>query len=157
MPSSSSSPSPSPDGPAGSGREVPDAPRPALRLAAGLVLAEAAVLAALALVGLARLLLGADAGPALAIGLVGLLLAAVLVGGARALARGRGRGLVLTWQLLQGATGVTVLQAVAGRADAGPWRAGAIAALVLAVVVVGLLLTPSATAAAAGRPGPGED
>ncbi len=85
-----------------------------LRVALVLVLLEAAVLIAVLLWWLVVLL--AEGSQTLAVALFllvfGLGVAAVLVAGVRALLRGssRARGPVITWQLLQGATAVTLLQ-----------------------------------------------
>lgn len=70
-------------------------------------------------------------------------LAAVLVAAARALRRGsrRARGPIVTWQLLQAATGATFVGA-SGAPSAVPWlAAGAIALAV--VVMAGVLSGPA--------------
>ncbi len=68
--------------------------------------------------------------------------AAALVAAARALRRGarRARGLVVTWQLLQAASGLTLL-GVADPPAALPWLAAA--SIVLAVVVMAAALSPA--------------
>lgn len=71
--------------------------------------------------------------------------AAALVAAARALHRGarRARGLVVTWQLLQIASGLTLL-GVPDPPRALPWGAGA--AVLLALVVAAAALSPAALA-----------
>lgn len=115
--------------------------RPQLRtLAVVLVLLEAAVVAATAVVWSVRTLAGdaGDVSVALFLVVFAALLAVVLVVAARSLWRdGRGgRALVITWQLLQGATCVTLLGA--GAAPAPAWAGLVLAALVLLL----LLLSP---------------
>ncbi|EYR62668.1 hypothetical protein N866_06310 [Actinotalea ferrariae CF5-4] len=106
------------------------------------VVAAAAVLEAVALValtgwGVVQLVTGRQnaVGVVLFLVVFGLAVAAVLVGSARALWEGRrtGRAPVATWQLLQGATALAVLQATGSPVA---W-----AVLVLSAVVFVLLLT----------------
>lgn len=140
--------------------DVPDAgpaasPRPRLlALAVAVVFAEAAALA----VGGGVLVLDVVRGRAeylgstLGIAVFAWVLAALLAGAARALARGRrwGRGPVLTWQVLQGAVGFLQLPGL-------PWFACALVASAL-LVVVGLLAPASiAATAGAGTPVAGDD
>ena len=75
--------------------------------------------------------------------LVTLAVGAALVAAARALRRGSGRarGPLVTWQLLQAATGAALLQA--HPRPAGP-AGGAVAAVALAVLVVAAALSPAA-------------
>ena len=75
--------------------------------------------------------------------LVTLAVGAALVAAARALRRGSGRarGPLVTWQLLQAATGAALLQA--HPRPAGP-AGGAVAAVTLAVLVVAAVLSPAA-------------
>ena len=107
-----------------------------LRVALVLVLLEAAALTTVSLWWLVVLV--AEGSQALAVALFllvfGLGVAAVLVAGARALLAGsrRARGPVITWQLLQGATAVTLLQG--GIAWGWPL-------LVLAAAILVLLMT----------------
>ncbi|MCL3862749.1 hypothetical protein [Actinotalea sp. K2] len=132
--------SPRDEQPAASGAEDPGpGPRPpVLALALGLVLVEAAGLVGFALWSLVSVLTqGTDTlGVALALVLFCLAVAAALVAAARAVHGGRraARAPLVTWQLLQGATAVSVLRA-AGAPLA--W-----AALVAAVVVLVALLSP---------------
>jgi hypothetical protein len=106
-----------------------------------LVLVEVTALIAGALLLVASVVRGSDqVGTTLATavflaGLAGLLLAA-----ARALARGRrwGRAPVVTWQLLQGAIGLT---------QAGTAPAVGVALVVAAALVLGGLLAPASVAA----------
>ncbi|MBO1750979.1 hypothetical protein J4G33_04100 [Actinotalea sp. BY-33] len=104
-----------------------------LRVALVLVLLEAAVLTALSLWWLVVLVGEGSRVLAVALFLLlfGLGVAAVLVAAARALLAGsrRARGPVITWQLLQGATAVTLLQG--GIAWGWPLLALAAAILVL--------------------------
>lgn len=124
------------------------APRPlVVTLAAAAALAEAAALAAGAVAWLGQLVLRGSTmlGVAVFLILFALGVAAVLVAGARALRRGsrRARGPLITWQLLQVATALAVLQ-VPGRPG---WLAGGAAvALGVALGVAGALLTPRAAA-----------
>lgn len=76
--------------------------------------------------------------------------AAALVAAARALRRGarRARGLVVTWQLLQAATGLTLL-GVQDAPAALPWAAAG--AIGLAVVVVAAALSPASVRFTAER------
>lgn len=106
-----------------------------------------ALLEALALVGLVgaalvQLLRGTLGPSGFVIGLLVLSagLAAVLVAAARALLRGRrrARGPLATWQLLQGATAMTVLQATDGPVQLAAWTAFVVAAVALVA-----LLAPS--------------
>jgi hypothetical protein len=98
---------------------------------------EAVALVALSAWGVVQLLSGLQGSPGVVVFLVvfGLGVAAALVASARALWAGRrtGRAPVATWQLLQGAVALAVLQATAAP---GAW-----AVLVLSAVVFLLLLT----------------
>lgn len=130
--------------------DVPDAgpaasPRPRLlALAVVVVFLEAAALA----VGGGVLVLDVArgrveyVGSTLGIALFAWVLAALLAGAARALARGRrwARGPVLTWQVLQGAVGFLQLPGM-------PWFAGALIGSALMVVVS--LLAPASIEATA--------
>ena len=91
---------------------------------------------------------------ALALFLAGV--AAAVVAAARALRRGsrRARGLLVTWQLLQAASGLTLL-GVADPPPGLPWAA--VGAIALAVVVVAAALSPSALRFAAEHDAVGED
>jgi hypothetical protein len=140
--------------------DVPDAgpaasPRPRLlTVAVAVVFAEAAALAVGGGVLVLDVLRGRAEylGSTLGIALFAWVLAALLGGAARALARGRrwGRGPVLTWQVLQGAVGFLQLPGL-------PWFAGALVASAL-LVVVGLLAPASiAATAGAGTPVDGDD
>jgi len=75
--------------------------------------------------------------------LVTLAVGAALVAAARALRRGSGRarGPLVTWQLLQAATGAALLQAPGRPAGLA---GGAVAAVTLAVLVVAAVLSPTA-------------
>lgn len=118
-----------------------------VRTAAVLVLAEAAALTVAALGWLVQVVAGATEGSSAAwfllVFVVGV--AGVLVRSARTLRRGArgGRAPVVTWQLLQAATALTVLQG----GPALPVLVVAVLALVVGAVVVGLLLSRSAVAA----------
>jgi ABC-type glucose/galactose transport system permease subunit len=120
-----------------------------VRTAVVLVLAEAAALTFAALGWLVRVVAGATEGSSVAWFLLVFVMgvAGVLVLSARTLRRGArgGRAPVVTWQLLQAATAVTVLQG----GPALPVRVVAVLALVVGAVVVGLLLSRSAVAATA--------
>lgn len=115
----------------------------AVTVAAGGTIAEAGVLAVAGAAWLVQVVVQGSS----ALGVAAFLilfawgLAAVLVAGARALRRGsrRARGPVITWQLLQVATALAVLQ-VPGRP--GWLAAGAAVAIVVAVTVVAALLVP---------------
>jgi hypothetical protein len=131
------------DDAAGAGARMPGA----VALAVVGAAIEAAGLGAAALVWVVTLVTRGSTvlGAALALVVAVVGLAAVLATGAAALRRGsrRARGPVITWQLLQGATGVAVIQ-VPGRPG---WLAtGAVAAVVLACAVAGALVTPKAVA-----------
>lgn len=125
----------------------PDTVPRALTVVIGAVLLEALALAVAAVGALVVLLRGGSTAPGvvLAVALFSAAVAAVLVLGARGLLAGRrwSRGPVITWQLLQGATAVTVLQAVGS-----PW---AWAALGLAALVVVLLMTRAVVASTTRR------
>lgn len=103
----------------------------------GAAVLEAVALAGLSVWGLVQLALGQQGAPSVVLFLVifGLAVAAALVGSARALWAGRrtGRAPVATWQLLQGAVALAVLQATGAPAA---W-----AVLVLSAAVFLLLLT----------------
>lgn len=140
--------------------DVPDAgpaasPRPRLlALAVAVVVLEVAALA----VGGGVLVLDVVrgrveyVGSTLGIALFAWVLAALLAGAARALARGRrwARGPVLTWQVLQGAVGFLQLPGM-------PWFAGALIGSALMVVVS--LLAPASIEATArvGNPAAEEE
>lgn len=128
---------------------VPAALPATVRTALVLVLAEAAALTVAALGWLVRVVAGAVEGTSVAWFLVTFVMgvAGVLVLSARTLRRGArgGRAPVVTWQLLQAATAVTVLQGGA----ALPVTMVAVLALVVGAVVVGLLVSRSAVAATA--------
>lgn len=123
----------------------PTRPPRALRVARTLVVAEAVVLAAAAAWSVVDLVRGVVGNPATAVflALFALGVAWVLVAAVRALLRGsrRARGPVVTWQLLQAATGVTVL-GVRDTPALLPWFAGVAIAVAAAVVVA--VLTPAA-------------
>lgn len=143
---------------------APGRPPRALDVVLAGVLLEAVALGAGVVWAAADLARGRSGSPGASIVLAALLagLAAAVVAAARALRRGarRARGLVVTWQLLQAASGMTLL-GVADPPRALPWVAGA--AIVLAAVVVTAALSPSAvrfTAAhddADGDGGPDQD
>ena len=109
----------------------------------------AAALTVAALGWLVRVVAGATEGTSVAWFLVAFVMgvAGVLVLSARTLRRGArgGRAPVVTWQLLQAATAVTVLQG----GPALPVAMVAVLALVVGAVVVGLLVSRSAVAATA--------
>lgn len=111
----------------------------------GAVLVEVTALVGLAGWWLVELVGGHSSSVGVALFLVAFALgvAAVLLGSVRALrARHRwARGPVMTWQLLQGATAVAVLQAVATAAGSGPAAWLARLAIVLAGVVLVLMVT----------------
>lgn len=122
-------------------RDRPQRPLPRLlALALVLVLVEAAALTVVALALLARWVrAGLSMAPVeLFLLLFSLAVAATLVASVRALHAGRrvGRAPVVTWQLLQGATGATLLGSAAA-----PVRWAAVMALVMAVTVVVALVT----------------
>lgn len=133
--------------PRGRGAAVPAArPRTLLALVV-LVLVEAAVLAGLGLWWLVVLVVGDVQDVGVALFLIGftLAVAAGLAAGGRALLHGRrgARAPVVTWQLLQGATAVAVLQGTA-TSPAGEttlWLAR-LAILVAAAIVVLMLSRP---------------
>ena len=110
------------------------------------VLVEMIGLIAFAVVLLGELLTGGSTSLGVSLFLVLFLLgvAWVLVVSCRALLAGRrsGRGPVVTWQLFQIIGSVAAIGSGTGIAVLGGW-----VALVLAVVVGGLLMTPSVTAA----------
>lgn len=116
---------------------VPPAVPPSVRVVVGAAVLEAVALVALSVWGLVQLVSGLQGSPGVVVFLVvfGLGVAAALVASARALWAGRrtGRAPVATWQLLQGAVALAVLQATAAP---GAW-----AVLVLSAVVFLLLLT----------------
>lgn len=130
---------------------VPGAVPATVRTAVVLVLTEAAALTLAALGWLAGVVVGAREGSSVAWFLLAFVVgvAGVLVLSARTLRRGArgGRAPVVTWQLLQAATAVTVLQGGA----ALPVAVVAAGALVVGAVVVGLLLSRSAVAATTAR------
>lgn len=136
-----------PVAPAATVRTVPWA----VRIAVVLVLTEAAALTFAALGWLAQVAAGTTRATPVAWFLVAFTLgiAAVLVLSARALRRGArgGRSPVVTWQLLQGATSVAVLQS----GPALPVAVVAVLVLGVGAVVVGLLVTRSAIAATTTR------
>lgn len=127
----------------GAGETPPGTVPRALAVALGVLLAEAAVLGTAAAWFVVELVRGTTADLPLAVFLVVFAagISAALVLAARALRGGRrgGRAPAVGWQLLQGATAVTVLQ-VEGVAPGPLWSARA--ALLAAVVVVVLLMTP---------------
>ena len=125
--------------------------RPGLLLGVCLVVVlEAALLIGVAGAYLVSIARGASAAPGTAAGIAGFgaLVAAALLGCARALWRGRrwARGPVLTWQVLQGATAVSVLS--------GAQRPIALALLAVSLLGAVLLLLPPVIAATAGSGGP---
>lgn len=126
------------------GRRVPAFLR---ALVIGVVL-EVAGLAAFAVVLLVELLTGGSMSVGVSVFLVLFLLgvAWVLLVSCRALLAGRraGRGPVVTWQLFQIIGSVAAVGSGSGLAVPGGW-----VALVIAVAVGGLLLTPSVVAATA--------
>lgn len=138
-PSADTEPGSSPRGPAA--RPLPGSVAVgvagALLEAAGLLVAAVAWLVTLAVDGSRAL--------GVAIFLVGFALAvgAALVAAARALRRGSGRarGPLVTWQLLQAATGAALLQAPGRPAGLA---GGAVAAVTLAALVVAAVLSPTA-------------
>jgi len=110
------------------------------------VVLEAALLIGVAGAYLVSIVRGTSEAPGTAAGIAGFgaLLAAALLGCARALWRRRrwARGPVLTWQVLQGATAVSVLS--------GEQRPTAFALLAVALLGAVLLLLPPVIAATAG-------
>lgn len=128
-------------------------------MALGLVLLEAAVLAGVALVLVVRAVTGTSADLALGLflALVAGGVAAGLVAAARAVAAGRlrPRSLVITWQLLQAATGLAVVQATTAQTP-GVVRVVAWAAVVAALVVTVVLvrLRPGDAGPAQGEASP---
>lgn len=110
------------------------------------VLIEVIGLVAFAVVLLGELLAGGSSSLGVSLFLVLFLLgvAWVLVVSSRALLAGRrsGRGPVVTWQLLQVIGSVAAIGSGTGISVAGGW-----AALVIAIVVTALLMTPSVVAA----------
>lgn len=122
----------------------PDQPNPAapraLVVVSALVLTEAVVLVGVALWSTIGLVTEGSAalGVALFLILACLGVAAALVAAERALRAGRrgGRAPVVTWQLLQAATGLTI-----GSAASGPLGSAAWVALAVALVVVVLMMT----------------
>lgn len=120
----------------------PDASAPVpcpLVVVGALVLVEAAVCVLLAVWGVVDLVRGVTTAPGVAVFLVvaGLAVAAVLVASVRALRAGRrgGRAPVVTWQLLQAATALTLVGALPSPAVWAAWAALAVAV----VVVVGMM------------------
>jgi hypothetical protein len=113
------------------------------------VLIEAIGLVAFAVVLLGELLTGGSSSLGVSLFLVLFLLgvAWVLVVSCRALLAGRrsGRGPVVTWQLFQIVGSIAAIGSGTGVSVPGGW-----ATLVLAVVVGGLLMTPSVVAATSG-------
>ncbi|WP_199423613.1 hypothetical protein [Actinotalea solisilvae] len=110
--------------------------RPAAVVAlAVLLLVEAVAVAGAAAVGVPSVVTGGRPAVAGFVVLCALGVAAALVASARSFWRGssRARGPAATWQLLQGATALTLLQAGVLRPVA--WAALAVAAAVLALVV----------------------
>lgn len=124
----------------------PPKPPWAVRAAALGAVVEAALLVVGAVAWTAVLVTGGLDSPAAGVALVVLMLglAAVLVLAARALRRGsrRARGPLVTWQLLQGATAVALLQSPD---RPGGVTAGAVVAVVVALGVVAAILSPRAT------------
>ena len=131
--------------------ESAEPPPRALAVALGVLLLEAAALAATSVWFLVELIRSGASDVPLALFLVVFAagIAATLVFAARALQAGRrgGRAPAIGWQLLQGATAVTVLQ-VPDVQTGALW--GAWTALAAAVVVVVLALTPRAVRHTAG-------
>ena len=123
--------------PAAPGRPTVPAVPPGVRVVVGAALLEALALVVLAVWGMAQLVAGQQSSPGVVIFLVvfALVTSAALVLSARALWAGRrtGRAPVATWQLLQGAVALVVLQATAAPAA---W-----VVLVLSAGVFFLLLT----------------
>ena len=113
------------------------------------VLIEVIGLVAFTVVLLGELLTGGSGSVGVSLFLVLFLLgvAWVLVASCRALLAGRrsGRGPVVTWQLFQIIGSVAAIGSGTGMAVPGGW-----VALVIAVVVGGLLMTPSVAAATSG-------
>jgi hypothetical protein len=121
--------------------------RPALLVTVcAVVVLEAALLIGVAGAYLVAIARGASEAPGTAAGIAGFgaVVAAALLGCARALWRGRrwARGPVLTWQVLQGATAVSALS--------GEQRPTALALVAVAVLGAVLLLLPSVRGATAG-------
>lgn len=124
--------------------------------AAGLVLVESVTLlgaAGLLVVLVLRGSLAADPGPTAVLVLLAVALAFGLAAASRSLARGGrgGRAPVITWQLLQAATAITLLGAPAA-------RVGAVVALVLALAVLAAVVLagpPNADAPVTRVPPPG--
>lgn len=129
-------------------RRTTDRPVPPWPVAAAAVgaLVEAVLLVAGGLAWTVVILTGGSDAPGAGVALVALVLglAAVLVVAARALRRGsrRARGPLVTWQLLQGATAVALLQTPH---QPGAVVAGAIAAVGIALGVVAATVSPRAT------------
>nr|BFF20528.1 hypothetical protein GCM10025730_40490 [Promicromonospora thailandica] len=113
------------------------------------VVVEVLGLVAFAVVLLGELLTGGSTSLGVSLFLVVFLLGVswVLVASSRALLAGRrwGRGPVMTWQLFQVIGAVAAVGSGTGLALAGGWLA-----LVVAIAVVVLLMTPSVVAATAG-------
>lgn len=133
-----------------SGAQAPDR---AVRVMTVGVLVEAAALGLAGLWSVMLLVTGRSVDGALGgfLAVFCLGVAAGLVGAARALGRSGtwARGTVVTWQLLQGATALTVLQAVTSQSSpavtVGAWCAVGLSALVLtALAVVLARRSPSA-------------
>ena len=145
------------DGPHGSRPGAAGRPPRALDVVLVGVLIEAAGLAAGVVWAAADLVRGRSEAPAASIVLAVFLAgtAAAVVAAARSLRRGarRARGLIVTWQLLQAASGLTLL-GVADPPAALPWAAGA--AIVVAGVVVAAALTPASLEFTAARDGAAE-
>lgn len=138
--SGSSRPPRVPDGratPRGEGEPAARVVPPGVRVVVGAALLEALVLGALAVWGVVQLVAGRQSSPGVVLFLVvfALVTAVALVFSARALWAGRrtGRAPVATWQLLQGAVALVVLQATAAPAA---W-----VVLVVSAAVFLLLLT----------------
>lgn len=132
----------SPGGSAGGSAGGGHPPRVVDAAVAG-VLLEAVALVAGAVWAVVELVTGRATATGAGLAVFALAVAAVLVGAGRALRRGsrRARGPVLTWQLLQAATALTLF-GIDGAPVALPW--GAAVALALAVGVAAAVLSPPA-------------
>ncbi len=145
MPSDHRATADRPTAPRGAPEARPAPPWPVAVAAVG-ALVEAVLLVAGGVVWTVVLLTGGSDAPGAGVALVVLVLclAVVLVAAARALWRGsrRARGPLVTWQLLQGATAVALLQTPH---QPGAVAAGAVAAVGVALGVVAATVSPRAT------------
>ena len=140
------------NGSSGWGDPAPERPPRALGVVLAGAFVEAVVLGGGVVWAVVDLVAGRSGSPGTTVALAVLLagIAAALVGAARALRRGarRARGLIITWQLLQITSGLTLL-GVPDAPQVLPW-----AAVLLAAVVAVAALSPAAlrfTAAQARR------